>query len=389
MTNARRPVSGVDELRRFEVQREERSEQLLGPRPAADDLSWTVAQHHVDRYRLEFRVREAWTFGEPPRHREQWDAVDQAVQRHRERSADQPAVREPTDDEIGWAVSPDGPVVLYRGQLVDVRWDGDSGAVLAAIQSDWRPPFAPDVEDWVRVHDVPVAPRATDVAASLVGHEVRVALERVDDPVDGVSYRVAAAEPAPPLPHVTPDELGWTLSTIVDCPRHGHRSSQLGVASVDEVAAEVGRWSDPDGFSQVSSRVRAAMDVAREVGYAVTAYSHELDPTIAPADTERLIVLTDTGRQACVAWESIYAARTETLLGPAPEKASKARAWDIASRQIDSYRLRYRIEDPRGLGEPSGERWQDRDRAYVERTIGRVGRIIEPPSLGPDLGLSR
>src|SRR5690606_15190980 len=117
-------------------------------------------------------------------------------------------------------------------------------------------------------------------------------------------------------------------------------------ASVDEVAAEVGRWSDPDGFSQVSSRVRAAMDVAREVGYAVTAYSHELDPTIAPADTERLIVLTDTGRQACVGWEEAYAARTETLLGQRPEKAGKARAWDIANRQVDSYRLRYRIEDP-------------------------------------------
>jgi hypothetical protein len=80
-------------------------------------------------------------------------------------------------------------------------------------------------------------------------------------------------------------------------------------------------------------------------------------------------------------------ARTEALLGPRPEQPNKARAWDAASLRIDCYRLRYGVDDPRGLGEPSGERCQDRDRAQVQRTITAVSHFIEPRSLGPDLDI--
>jgi hypothetical protein len=280
-------------------------------------------------------------------------------------------------------------VRLYRAVLHDVVYEDELGEYIAEIHSEWRPPFAADRVDWERGYTVSLSPDAAGTASLLVGQDVRLALAGYGAPDGGLFYQVAAVEAARPLPAVTPDVLGWTLSTIADCGRIGAESGWLGAATTREVTATIANWSDPDGLSQIRARVRAAIDVSREVGYTITAYSHELDPTIAKAATQRLIALTDTGQQACVEWEDARRARNVALLGKRPEGLAKARAWDIAASRVDSYRLRYGIEDPRGLGEPSGERWQDHDRAYVERTIVSAGRFIEPPSPGPDLGISR
>jgi hypothetical protein len=379
---------GEAAVERFDAQRWERAVELMGERPPSEhylDRPWLDGLRAVDLYRLEAAVRKPHGFGERPSagSDRRWMDVEAAVQRARDTA--RVALPERSYD-VGDEAA---PTLLYRGRVLGVALDFDTGEVVATIESEWRPPFAPDVEDWVRVHEVQVAPNAIDPATSLVGKEVRIALERYDDPRDGLAYRWAAAEPAPPLPKVTPDELGWTLSTIADCGWHSAEAGRLGVATTDEVAATIAGWADPDGLSPIETHVRAAIEVAREVGYAVTAYSHELDPTIAEADTQRLIVLTDTGQQACVAWENAHSARNVALLGERPEKASKARAWDIAAGRVDSYRLRYGIEDPRGLGEPSTDRWQSIDRSHVERAIASAGRFIEPPSLGPDLGMGR
>ena len=84
--------AGVDELRHFEAQRDARSQQLLGPRPTDHDWSaWSVAQGYVDRYRLEFRVREAWGFGEPPAYSVHWEASSRPCSA-REHGTDRSAV---------------------------------------------------------------------------------------------------------------------------------------------------------------------------------------------------------------------------------------------------------------------------------------------------------
>lgn len=355
---------------------DERHLQLLGPRP--DDPrhagTWESAATRVDAYRLVHHVEDRDGLGESRADRAQ--QLDRAsVERTIATS------REATE-------RPGGPVLLYRAHLLELDYDDDSGEYIAEIHSEWPPPFAPDRNDWVRGHRVLVAPEASGASSLVVGQEVRLAMERYDRD-DPSAYRVVGAEAAPPLPLVTPDELGWTLSTIADRGRAGAESARAGVATTDEVAATIARWSDPDGLSPVQERVRTAIDVAREVGYAVTAYSHELDPTISDADSQRLIVLTDSGREACVAWEGAHIARNVALLGERPEQPNKARAWDIAAARVDSYRLRYGIEDPRGLGEPSTDQWQAVDRSRVERAIASAGRFIEPPALGPDLGLGR
>ena len=285
----------------------------------------------------------------------------------------------PTDDHL----NPAGertPVVLYRGRLVDIDSE-DVEHPGITIESPWGPPASAeligDSRCWLPAPD----PRFNGPLA--IGDEVRVAVQRRE----GID-QVVAIEVAEPLDHVTADELGWTLSTIADRGR-SETSGQLGVTTTEEITATIAGWSDPDGVSQIEARVRAAIDIAREVGYAVTAYSHELDPTIAEADTQRLIVLTDSGRQACVGWEGARTTRNVGLLGERPEQASKARAWDIAAGQFDRFRLRHSIEDPRGLGEPSSDHWQDRDRAHIERTVAAAGRFIDPPALSPDLGFGR
>jgi len=371
---------------------DDRHRQLLGPRPAdpGHAEAWERAVARIDAYRLVHRVEDPDGLGEArPDQAQQLEraSVERTIATTR-RLVDAPPVGS-HDAAREVATEHTGPVRLYRGQLLDVRYEDDSGDYVAEIESEWRPPFAPDRDDWVRGHNVPLSPDAAGAASLLVGQDVRMVLAGYGDPSEDLTYEVAAVEAAPPLPRVTADELGWTLSTIADCGRSGAESGRVGVATTDEVAATIAGWSDPDGLSPVQARVRTAIDVAREVGYAVTAYSHELDPTIAEADARRLIVLTDTGREACVAWEDAHTARNVALLGERPDQPSKARAWDIAAARVDSYRLRYGIEDPRGLGERSSERWQSIDRSNVERAIANAGRFIEPPSLGPDLGLGR
>lgn len=370
---------------------DDRHRQLLGPRPGDPDSAeaWERAATRIDAYRLVHRVEEPDGLGEIGADRAQQlqrASVERTIATTRRLIDSPPVDGHPPARDV--AEGHAGPVLLYRGQLLDVDFDEMTLSWVATIESDWRPPFSPDVDDWVRVHDVPVASRAGEAMLAIVGQEVRVAMERYD-PDDASAYRVVGAEPAPPLPYVTPDELGWTLSTIADRGRNAAESGRAGVAITGEVAATIAGWSDPDGLTTVETRVRAAIDVAREVGYAVTAYSHELDPTIPEADTQRLIVLTDSGREACIAWEGAHTARNVALLGERPEQPSKARAWDIAAGRVDSYRLRYGIEDPRGLGEPSTDRCQSVDRSRAERAIASAGRFIEPPSLGPDLGIGR
>jgi hypothetical protein len=61
------------------------------------------------------------------------------------------------------------------------------------------------------------------------------------------------------------------------------------------------------------------------------------------------------------------------VLGGRPDQPRNARARDVAAGRVDSYRLRYLIDDRRGLGEPSRDRRRSIDGSTARVSSARSG----------------